>query len=110
MNVDKGSGSDPEASEQEEFPGEDEEWITDLSPAFTVGEIEMRREVTRGVLTIGLFAVFAVTIVVCLLIAAWADASRWETVKDLLQVLLPAETGLLGSASGFYFGTRVRTR
>lgn len=33
-----------------------------------------------------------------------AFSSHWAEVKELLQVLLPAETGLLGSALGFYFG------
>ena len=29
-----------------------------------------------------------------------------EIVKDMRGVLLPAETGLLGSILGFYFGTK----
>jgi hypothetical protein len=30
----------------------------------------------------------------------------WAQEKELLQLLLPAETALLGSAVGFYFGTK----
>ncbi len=30
----------------------------------------------------------------------------WANTRELLQLLLPAETALLGSAVGFYFGTR----
>ncbi len=30
--------------------------------------------------------------------------TAWSSVKDWLQVVLPAETGLFGSAMGFYFG------
>ena len=33
-------------------------------------------------------------------------SGTWENTKELLQVLLPAETALLGSAVGFYFGSR----
>lgn len=31
---------------------------------------------------------------------------NWSNTKELLQILLPAETALLGSAVGFYFGAR----
>lgn len=34
------------------------------------------------------------------------DDNAWVNTKELLQVLLPAETALLGSAVGFYFGSR----
>lgn len=41
---------------------------------------------------------------------AWAfilvGSKNWEHVKSLLDVLIPAETALLGSAVGFYFGTK----
>jgi hypothetical protein len=42
------------------------------------------------------------------IIWAFIDAAgpAWKQAKDLLQLLLPAETALLGSAVGFYFGTR----
>ncbi len=30
----------------------------------------------------------------------------WDRTKELLQMLLPAEIAFLGSAVGFYFGTR----
>jgi hypothetical protein len=30
----------------------------------------------------------------------------WENAKDLVEILIPAETALLGSAVGFYFGSR----
>ncbi|MCC6158620.1 MAG: hypothetical protein IT350_11265 [Deltaproteobacteria bacterium] len=32
----------------------------------------------------------------------------WPTMKELLEVLLPVETALLGSAVGYYFGTTRR--
>jgi hypothetical protein len=53
----------------------------------------------------------AFTFVIILLVTiiwAFIDASgsHWGNAKELLQLLLPAETALLGSAVGFYFGTR----
>jgi hypothetical protein len=32
-----------------------------------------------------------------------ASRGRWDDVKDWMQAVLPAETGILGSALGFYF-------
>lgn len=41
---------------------------------------------------------------------AWAfieiHSSDWANVKTLLDILIPAESALLGSAVGFYFGTK----
>jgi hypothetical protein len=41
---------------------------------------------------------------------AWAfieiHSKDWDHVKALLDTLIPAETALLGSAVGFYFGTK----
>jgi hypothetical protein len=37
-----------------------------------------------------------------------AVSPHWGSVKDWLQVVLPAETGLFGTALGFYFGSRDR--
>jgi hypothetical protein len=35
-----------------------------------------------------------------------AQGGHWTNTKEWLQAVLPAVTGLLGSAAGFYFGTR----
>jgi hypothetical protein len=50
-----------------------------------------------------LLAIFAVTVFVAL---HGAGHKQWPQFKDALAVLLPAETGLLGSAVGYYYGTR----
>jgi hypothetical protein len=34
-----------------------------------------------------------------------AGTTHWNDTKELLQIILPAVTALLGSAFGFYFGT-----
>ncbi len=60
-------------------------------------------DTTRGWLAGGFLLVFAGTIVW----ACWsATGSHWNTAKELLQLLLPAETALLGGAVGFYFGAK----
>jgi hypothetical protein len=39
--------------------------------------------------------------------ACWAATTdHWTNAKELLDIALPAETALLGSATGFYFGSR----
>jgi hypothetical protein len=62
-------------------------------------------EVIRALLA-SVFALF-------LLIVIWRGFSNagsteqvWTQTKELLELLLPAITALLGSAVGFYFGTQ----
>ena len=38
-----------------------------------------------------------------------AVSVHWIQVKDWLLIVLPGETGLIGSALGFYFGSRTRS-
>jgi len=52
----------------------------------------------------GAFMVLLAGTVVWAFFAAGGD--HWTTSKELLELLLPAETALLGSAVGFYFGTQ----
>lgn len=48
--------------------------------------------------TIGVYLVAAIVFV--------ALRKDWSPLKDLLNVILPAETALLGNAVGFYFGIK----
>lgn len=66
---------------------------------------EPRRDWVRAAVTIGLVIAFIV-LMVDAGAAAFAAKERWEQTKEMLQILLPALTGLLGSALGFYFGTK----
>jgi hypothetical protein len=66
----------------------------------------------RLLLAIGFSVLFAITILVALVLPflPGRDAgSTWATLKEILSVLLPAETGLLGSILGFYFGSKAAT-
>ena len=60
----------------------------------------------RSITNFSFLGIFAVTIILSFCAAIWRG-SDWTNVKDLLQLLLPAETALLGSAVGFYFGSQV---
>jgi hypothetical protein len=65
-------------------------------PPETVTE---RKELTRLIIVVALFLVFGFTVGG----AFWgATTSHWENVKTLLDLLLPAETALLGTAVAFY--------
>lgn len=57
----------------------------------------------RASLAILFVVIFLVTILFAFNHTGKAD---WPQTKELLQVLLPAETGLLGSAVGYYYGSR----
>jgi len=61
------------------------------------------QELVRSSLAFALFILLGGTIW-----AAFAHVghSDWAQTKDLLLLIVPAETGLLGSAVGFYFGSR----
>jgi len=66
-------------------------------------QVEIHREYMRSTLAGGFTVIFAIT----MLIAAYgAFTENWEQLMEYLQLALPAETALLGSAVGFYFGTR----
>lgn len=62
-------------------------------------------DTARLILAFTFVALFALTIFFAC-IAVIADGSAWSKARELLQVILPAETALLGSAVGFYFGAR----
>jgi hypothetical protein len=82
-------------------------------PELNIGDIQSRlrkqdrhlwaQELVRAGLAIALFLLLAVTVVWVLFLAG---TSNWPNAKEALQILLPAETGLLGSAAGFYFASR----
>jgi hypothetical protein len=62
--------------------------------------IKAAREVARGFLAFILALIFGLTVY-------WAfhnaGASRWNDTKQLLDVLIPAESALLGTAVAFFF-------
>lgn len=65
-------------------------------------------ESTRANLAIAFVVIFAVTIFAAIMIVALTGDHPAKEVSELLPTLLPAETALLGSAVGFYFGAKER--
>jgi hypothetical protein len=66
----------------------------------------------RLLLAIGFSVRFAGTVAAAFIIPFLPGRDTritWETVREILSILLPAETGLLGSILGFYFGSKAST-
>ena len=63
---------------------------------------EPRRDTVRAIITISLIAALFGVVGY----AFYSTHGDYEKTKDLLDKLLPALTGLIGSALGFYFGTK----
>lgn len=88
-------------------------------PDLTVTSIEPRlllkpyipdkqRDYVRLIVTVGLLLMLGWVIVwSCIEAASWSD--HWAQTKEMLQTILPALTGLIGSVIGFYFGSGVNS-
>lgn len=61
------------------------------------------QELVRASLAFLSFALLVLTIVLAFGHVGQAD---WSNVKDLLTIVVPAETALTGAATGFYFAGR----
>jgi hypothetical protein len=67
------------------------------------------KEGTRTLLAMTFAGALLLTII-CSFIGAILGPPRWGPVRDWLQIMLPAETGLFGSALGFYFASSASSR
>ena len=61
------------------------------------------QEFARALLAFAFVGILALTLILAFENVGGTD---WDDTVELLQLLLPAETALLGSAVGFYFGSR----
>ena len=76
---------------------------SDNAPKEVTVDIEKRRDYVRLIVTLGLlFMLFVVIVWSCIEAASWPN--HWQQTKEMLQAILPALTGLIGSVIGFYFG------
>lgn len=67
-------------------------------------EVQRRREFARVWITVALVAILGLT-VVWVLVNAARGSDIWTNTKDALQIILPVEAALLGSAISFYFAS-----
>lgn len=78
-----------------------------------VRDVLLSEEFARAGCGLSLILIFALTIAGAFWILFHLEATQaavgeqlWQHTKDLLEVLLPAETALLGAAIAFYFATK----
>lgn len=65
---------------------------------------ERQRDNVRLVVTCGLLLILGYVVVFATVeSASWP--THWQQTKEMLQILLPALTGIIGTVIGFYFGT-----
>ena len=97
--------SEQELSDEEQIETLDigEQPSEDSQQPFTLRDRERRREFARYYIAVILLLVFAITVVWVLYAAFYGSETAWENTKEALQVLLPVEASLLGSAVSFYF-------
>lgn len=68
---------------------------------------ERRRDTVRVIVTCGLLAILGYLVVFSTIESASNYPTHWAQTKEMLQILLPALTGIIGTVIGFYFGTTV---
>jgi hypothetical protein len=101
------SGAPPEVDEPVEVVTEASLNISEVgAPDIEVREAVRRawwQELVRSYLAL----LFTLLLFATVGYACWAaTTNHWTNAKELLDIALPAETALLGSATGFYFGSR----
>jgi uncharacterized membrane protein len=79
-----------------------------IEPVWEPYQSEKQRDYVRLIVTVGLLLILAWIVVwASIESASWRD--HWEQTKEMLQMILPAVTGLIGSVIGFYFGSGVNS-
>lgn len=68
------------------------------------------REEVRATVTYVFIGLFSMVVISYLAAAMWphVDDAHWIRLKDVMQIVLPAVAGTLGTALGFYFGSLTR--
>ena len=65
---------------------------------------ERQRDWVRLIVACGLLLILGYLVVFATVESA-SYPSHWQQTKEMLQILLPALTGIIGTVIGFYFGT-----
>ena len=102
-----GGVSPTHAVPQQPAPGPNEIRLKDIyRPELKPLTARLVKERARTLLA----GTFALAFLLTLCASFVGSLTKWGPVKDWLQVVLPAETGLFGSALGFYFGSNTDAR
>ncbi len=65
---------------------------------------QKQHDYVRLTVTAGLLAIFGYLVVFASIeSASWP--AHWQQTKEMLQIILPAITGIIGTVIGFYFGS-----
>jgi len=90
------------------MPDDDIDLTTKSGPGFLLRPYnpERKKDSVRAWVTGSLLGAFVLLIAAAIAVSALGSRERWDETKEMLQILLPAVTGLLGSALGFYFGAQ----
>ncbi|MBE7157750.1 MAG: hypothetical protein INR62_04840 [Rhodospirillales bacterium] len=70
---------------------------------------ERQRDRVRLVVAVGLLGILGYLVIFATIEAASYPA-HWTQTKEMLQIILPAVTGIIGTVIGFYFGTAAVNR
>ena len=77
--------------------------VPEVLTTLPVEEIQRRREIARGWIAGILGVTFLATTIWVLFTATFFGEAAWANTLNALQILLPVESSLLGSAVVFYF-------
>lgn len=70
---------------------------------------EKQRDYVRLTVTVGLLLIFGY-LVVFASIESTSWPTHWQQTKEMLQIILPAITGIIGTVIGFYFGSAAASK
>src|ERR1700753_3258323 len=79
---------------------------SDIKPVRRFRERRLLVELVKDEVVRATVALLLLALLTYIVIQAFSRANTWTDTKQLLDQLLPAVTALLGSAVGFYFGTK----
>ena len=95
--------SDEPVSEQEEFVEDKSPEVGAAIPAATPFDTGKWREITRATLTLSLTVILAVTLLIIVCATVFSHYST-QDASNLLGIVLAPLVGLVGAATGFYYG------
>lgn len=82
---------------------------SDPSPGYALQQYDPTetRENFRGTIALGLIALMALTVIVALV---WRHPDRSKELHDLLALVFGPLVALVGTATGYYFGSQAASR